>query len=67
MRSTYHKKGAQRKAADLFSMMNHRELTPEERKKIRVVYERPPERTQEIERLEIDEDGNLTFYTSKIS
>lgn len=67
MRSTYHKKGAQREAASLFEMMNHRQLTPDERKKIRIVYERPPEGTQEIERLEIEEDGNLTFYTSKIS
>lgn len=67
MRSTYHKKGAQRQAADFFEMANHRKLTPEERKRIRVEYEPAPDNTQEIERLEIEEDGSLTFYTSRLA
>lgn len=67
MRSTYHKKGAQRQAASFFEMMNHRQLTPEERKRIRIEYEPAPDNTQEVERLEIEEDGSLTFYTSKLA
>lgn len=67
MRSTYHKKGAQRQAADFFEMANHRKLTPEERKRIRVEYEPALRPHEEIERLEIEEDGSLTFYTSRLA
>lgn len=67
MRLTYHKKGAQRRGASLFEIASHRKLSPEERKRIRVEYEPAPDNTQEIEKLEIEEDGSLTFYTSRLT